>query len=127
MLEKQVRRGLLAIRDVEEGEAVFGDRERTSAYFVDATQMANFVGENGLAVRLTRKKISEMRPQLKADERVNLLRSGGDWIGVSFANKADAAFAVELTSVAADVYRPTDRPPKSAPTGADLARRQRFH
>jgi hypothetical protein len=45
-LEKHVRRCLLAVPDLHEGEAVFGDRDRSTAYFVDATQMANFVGEN---------------------------------------------------------------------------------
>ena len=126
-LEKRVRRALLSIPDVHEGDAVFGDRDRTSAYFVDATQIANFVGENTLAIRLTRKKISEMRAELRADPRVEIRRSGGDWVGVRFESAADAARAVELASVAADMHRPEGRPASPPPSGADLARRQRFH
>ena len=126
-LERRVRRGLLAIADVHEGEAIFGDRERTTAFFVDARQVANLVGENTLAIRLTRRKISELRPQLKPDPRVDLPRSGGDWIGVRFGSQADADFAVSLVEVVAGVERPSDRPARLPPTGADLARRQRFH
>ncbi len=126
-LERKLRRLLLSIPDVHEGDQVFGDRDRSTAYFVDAKQMANFVGENGLAIRLSRKKISEMRVALKADERVDLLRGGGDWIGVRFENDADVRFAEELCRVAAAVYRPDDRPARMPPTGADLERRQRFH
>jgi len=127
-LEKQVRRLLLAVADIHEGEAVFGDRDRSTAFFVDAKQMANFRGENGLAIRLSRKKVSELRAALKSDERVDLLRSGSDWIGVHFATRADADFAVELAAIAAEQYRPTDgRPPRLPPVGADLARRQLFH
>ena len=126
-LEKRVRKGLLAIDDVHEGEAIFGDRDRTTAYFVDAKQMANFVDENSLAIRLSRKKISELRAELKADENVDLPRSGGDWMGVSFSTRADADRAIELASIAAAVYRPDGRPARLPPTGADLTRRQRFH
>ena len=106
---------------------MFGDCDRNTAYFVDATQMANFVGENALALRLTRKKISEMRAALKADPRVEFRRSGGDWIGLHFASRQDADFAVQLAGVAAELHRPTGRPAQPPPTGADLARRERFH
>ena len=126
-LEQHVRNALLAIDDVDEGEAVFGDRTRSTAYFVDAKQMANFVGENTLSVRLSRKKISERRASFKNDSRVEIRRPGGDWISVGFATRADADFAVELARIAADVYRPHDRPARLPPTGTDLARRQRFH
>lgn len=126
-LERRLRKLLLAIPDVHEGEQVFGDRDRSTASFVDATQMANFVGQNSLAIRLSRRKISGMRGELKADERVDLRRSGGDWIGVRFDNDKDVQFAAELCSAAAAVYRPVGRPARLPPTGADLKRRQRFH
>ena len=126
-LERRVRKLLLSIPDVHEGEQVFGDPDRTTAYFVDGKQMANFVGDNSLAIRLSRKRISEMRAQLIPDERVDLLRSGGDWIGVRFSAAADLELVRELVEVAAGVYRPTDRPARLPPTGAELARRQRFH
>lgn len=126
-LERRVRKALLAVPDVQEGEAVFGDGDRSTAFFVDAKQMANFVGENSLALRLSRKKISELRASLKADPRVDLLRSGGDWIGIHFESVADVAFIEELAAIAAAVYRPSGRPARLPPAGADLKRRQRFH
>lgn len=126
-LERRVRKLLLSIPDVHEGEQVFGDRDRSTAYFVDAKQMANLVGENSLAVRLSRKTISEMRATLKADERVDLLRSGGDWIGVRFSRDSDLDLVKELCEAAAAACRPADRPARLPPTGSDLARRQRFH
>ncbi len=127
-LERLVRRSIFTVRDVAEGEALFGDKDRTSAFFVNGRQMANFVGTNTLAVRLGRKRISEMRSELRADDRVDLLRQGGDWIGMRFASRDDVARVVELVSLVAADCRPihgaTVRPP---PVGVDLARRQRFH
>ena len=65
---------------------------------------------------------------LKADERVDLLRSGGDWIGVLVKKPADTALALELAELAAAAHRPADGSPcKPPPIGADLARRKRFH
>ncbi|HYD10092.1 MAG TPA: luciferase family protein [Acidimicrobiales bacterium] len=126
-LEKRVRRELLGIADVPERDAVFGDGERTTAFFVDATQIANLVRENVLALRVTRKVIAAHRAALRADERVELGRSGGDWIGVAFPTGRDVGRVVELATLAADAHRPEDRPARLPPTGADLARRQRFH
>ena len=95
--------------DVVEGDAVFGDRDRTSAYFVHAKQMANFVGMNSIAIRLGRKRISVLRQELKADDRIDLLRGGGDWIGVRFGKKDDVVRIVELMSLAAADCRPLPR------------------
>lgn len=127
-LEKRLRRRLLVLPDVLEGEAVFGDGERSTAFFVDAKEMAYLNGENGIAIRLSRQKISEMRAELNADERVDPVTSGRDWMEVRFRAAADLDFVVDLVAMAADLYRPSDgRPPRLPPTGADLARRQRFH
>jgi predicted signal transduction protein with EAL and GGDEF domain len=126
-LEKRVRRRLLDIADVQEGDAVFGDRTRTTAFFVDGTQMANFVGENTLGIRLMRSTISRLRVTLKADDRVTIPRPGGDWIAVVFPTSADIDFVVELAAVAADAHRPAGGPIRPPPSGPDLARRQGFH
>ena len=97
------------------------------AYWVDAKQMANPVGDDDLALRLTRKVISQHRARLKADGRVEI-RGSSDWIGVHVTRPDDVALAVELAELAAAVYRPTDgRPCRPPPGGADLARRRRFH
>ena len=124
---KRTWKALAAVEDFELGENIFGD-EDDPAYWVNATQVANLVGEDGLALRLTRKVISAHRPRLKADERVDLLRSGGDWIGLTITKPADTALALELAELAAAAHRPADGSPcKPPPMGADLARRKRFH
>ena len=111
---------------VELGENVFGS-DGDPAWWVNAKQMANPVGEDELAVRLTRKVISRERARLKADERVEI-RGSSDWIGVLVRKPADVALAVELAAMAAEQYRPAAGvPSKPPPTGADLERRRRFH
>ena len=105
---------------------MFGE-ESSPAYWVNAKQLANPMGDDELAIRLTRKVISQHRARLKADERVEL-RGSSDWIGLLVTKPGDAAFVVELCELAAAVYRPTDGSPcKPPPEGADLARRRRFH
>ena len=114
------------IDDVELGADVFGGDD-DPAYWVDAHQMANLVGDSTIALRLTRKVISAHRARLKADERVEL-RGSSDWIGVTVAKAADVDLVVELGELAAATYRPTDgRPCRPPPTGPDLERRRRFH
>ena len=120
-------KALAAVDDFELGEDIFGD-DGDPAYWVDATQVANLVGDDGLALRLTRKIISAHRPRLQADDRVDLLRRGGDWIGVSVTTSGDTALVLELAELAAAAHRPADRSPcRPPPVGADLARRKRFH
>jgi hypothetical protein len=105
---------------------VFG-ADGDPAYWVNAKQLANPVGDDELAMRLTRKVVSQHRARLKADDRVEL-RGSSDWIGVLVTKPADVAFVVELAELAAAQYRPTDGTPcKPPPEGADLARRRRFH
>jgi hypothetical protein len=94
---------------------------------VNGTQVAN-LDDDALGLRLTRKVISAHRPRLKADARVDLRRSGSDWIIVRLSGPDAVDLAVELAELAAGAHRPppgvTSTPP---PTGADLARRRRFH
>lgn len=120
-------KALAAIDDFELGSNIFGGDD-DPAYWVNATQVANPDEEHGLALRLTRKVISAHRARLKADERVDLLRSGGDWIGLTISKPADTDLALELAELAAAAHRPADGSPcKPPPIGADLARRKRFH
>jgi len=120
-----VWRALRRIDGFAEGSSIFSDDDDDLAYFVNGTQVANLVGDR-LGLRLTRKVISAHRPRLKAHPHVDLLRSGGDWIAVSV--EADVPFVLELAELAAAAHRPpagvTAKPP---PTGADLARRRKFH
>jgi hypothetical protein len=120
-------KALAAVEDFELGSDIFGGDD-DPAYWVNATQVANLVEDTGLALRLTRKVISAHRPRLKADERVQLFRSGSDWIGLSVTKPADTELALELAELTAAAHRPADGSPcKPPPTGADLARRKRFH
>lgn len=124
---KRTWKALGAVDDFVLGEDIFG-ADGDPAYWVNATQVANLVEDHGLALRLTRKVISANRARLKADDRVDLLRSGGDWIGLTIKKPADTELALELAELAAAAHRPSDGSPcKPPPTGADLARRKRFH
>ena len=66
------------------------------------------------------------RAELTADDRVTLRRTASDWLTVRVASDADRKYALALVAVAVEVNRPT-APPGPPPTGADLARRRRFH
>jgi hypothetical protein len=118
---------LAAVEGFVEGSSIFSEDDADRAYFVNGTQVAN-MDENALGLRLTRKVISAHRPRLKADPRVDLRKSGSDWIIVAIASDDDVELAVELAELAAAAHRPppgvTAKPP---PTGAELARRRRFH
>src|SRR3954447_22356730 len=98
-LEKQARRAILEVQDVMEGEAVFGDPERSTDYFVNGTQVASLVGTHTMELRLGRRLISSMRAELKQDTRVDLRRSGGDWIRFTFSSKPDITLLAELLAV----------------------------
>jgi hypothetical protein len=109
------------------GVSVFGDDDEP-AYFVHATQVAEVVDDRTVGLRLTRQVISAHRPRLKADPRVELKRSGSDWLHVRVDARDGVELLLELAAFAAEAYRPAPgvalKPP---PTGADLARRRRFH
>jgi hypothetical protein len=113
-LLKKVRAALLAVDGVMEGSSIFGNSDEDRAFFVNGKQIANAFGEDHFELRLTRKVVSAHRTRLKADERV-ILR-GGDWISLRITTPKDAAHAPPEGAVA-----------KLPPTGAELARRRRFH
>ena len=123
---KRLWKRLAEVEGFMEGASIFGVDDRDRAYFVDGTQVAH-ERDGALSLRLTRKVISAHRADLKADDRVEL-KSGSDWINVHAAGPADDDFVLDLAQLAADAHRPqqpvTLKPP---PTGADLARRRRFH
>ncbi|MEY2452600.1 MAG: hypothetical protein QOD92_2174 [Acidimicrobiaceae bacterium] len=116
---------LAEIAGVTISESMFGHGD---AYWVNGKEVAHFEGPAAIEVRLTRSVISERRAMLKADERVDLRRSGADWITVRFATPEDAAFVSELVATAVDAHKPAaGTPAKPPPTGPDLERRRRFH
>lgn len=98
------------------------------AFWVDGKEIAHFDREDAIDLRLTRAVISAHRARLKADARVTLRRSGGDWVEVRFAKEEDLPFVVELAGLAAAAHRPDPgRPSKPPPAGPELERRRRFH
>ena len=123
-MSSRLRDALAAIDGVVESESTFQDG---LGYWVNGKEIAHFEG-SGIDIRLTREGIRRRRQQLKADPRVVLRRSGADWLEVVFTSPDDDEFVIELVEAAATAHRAAHgtlgAPP---PTGADLARRRRFH
>ena len=120
-LRARIRRALLELEGVEESPSQFGDRP---AFWVGGKEIAHFDADDALDLRLTRAVIRERRASLKADARVTLRKSGGDWVDVRFAGPADVAFVVELAELAVAAHAGPAKPP---PVGPELERRRRFH
>jgi hypothetical protein len=108
-----------------EGESVFSEG---LAYWVNGKQVAHFIDDERMELRLTKPVIREMRAPLKADERVELRASASDWIVVRVREEPDMGFIVGLARRVAEAHLPADgSAPKAPPVGADLERRRRFH
>jgi 2,4-dienoyl-CoA reductase-like NADH-dependent reductase (Old Yellow Enzyme family) len=88
--------------------------------------VAHFDSERSLDVRLTRQVIRARRSELKADERITLRASGSDWLEVRLDTESDVELALSLVEQAVAANLP-DAEPGPPPTGAELARRRRFH
>jgi len=124
-LASGIRRSLLELDGVVESEGAFGDGQ---AFWVNGKQIASFHGSDAIELRITRQVFREHRDRLKADRRVRRHGASSDWIDVSFGSAEDAQFVVELAEMAAAAHRaPVGVTAKPPPTGADLARRRRFH
>lgn len=109
-----------------EAEGSFG--KDYLACWLNGKEVAHFEGEHAIDLRLTRKVISQKRSALRADPRVVLRRSSADWITVRFDSRKDIEFVMELAKEVVEAHRPpTGASLKPPPTGADLARRRRFH
>ena len=118
---------LCRIDGADEGSSVFSDDDAAPALWVDGTQVAHFRAADVLEVRLTKPRIRAERARLSADPRVVLRKNASDWLQVRFTRAADIAFLRELVEAAVEAHRPRDRMPRPPPTGAELARRKRFH
>jgi hypothetical protein len=120
-----IRAGLLALPEVVESPGIF---DEGMAFWVNGKQAANFLGDDMIAIRLTRPLIREMRERLRADPRVAALRASSDWIQVGLSSNEDVAFVLELAEMAFALYRPPPGvPARPPPLGAELERRRRFH
>lgn len=125
-LEQRLRASFRTVEGAVESDSMFD--ESAQAFWVNGTEMAHFENDRVVELRLTRKVISANRPRLEEDERVDLRRSGSDWITVSYASAKDFDFVVELFRLAVEAHLPAPgtalRPP---PTGKELERRRKFH
>jgi hypothetical protein len=121
---RKVRTALLRIDGIVESPGIFGDGD---AFWVNGKQMANFIGDECIELRMGRKQISANRARLKDDPRV-ALRKTSDWLGIRFERTSDVAFVAELAEITAAAYRPPPgTPPKPPPSGPQLERMRRFH
>ena len=96
------------------------------ALWVGTREVAHFHAGHTLEVRLTRAVIRQRRDELRADDRITLRTSASDWIEVDVATDEGLALAADLVRAAVAANLPTAAP-GLPPTGADLARRRRFH
>ncbi|MGE5828074.1 MAG: luciferase family protein [Micromonosporaceae bacterium] len=121
-----LRDALARIDGVVESESAF---KPTLAFWINGKEIAHFEGESAVDIRLTRALIRDRRAQLRTDPRVRLRpSSSADWLTVEIREPADEAFVIELVRAAADAHRePAGTIAAPPPTGADLARRRRFH
>ena len=108
-----------------EGASVFSSGR---AYWVNGKQVAHFIDDDSIELRLTKPVIRELRAALKADERVDLRGSTSDWVMVRVGSAQDVTFVVKMAERVAEAHRPVGgATQKLPPTGADLERRRRFH
>ncbi len=124
-LAQRLRKAILGIDGVMAGESVFDPGQE--AFFVDSRQMAGIFGDL-VYIRLTWPVVRENRDRLRSDPRVEIPRSGTDWVSVKLRTAKDLTFVLELAEIAAAQHRPASgRPLRPPPTGADLERRRRWH
>lgn len=124
-LAARLRKPLLKIDGIIESAGIFRDDD---AFWVNGKEIAYFAGEDAIDIRLTRKLIATERDRLKEDARVKRRAKSSDWIVVRFSSEEDVRFALRLAELAAAAHRPpTGVPSRPPPSGADLARRRRFH
>jgi hypothetical protein len=96
------------------------------ALWVGTREVAHFADERTLEVRLTKAVIRQRREALRRDERVVLRRGTSDWLEVDIGSPEALVTATGLVRAAVAANRAT-APEGLPPTGADLARRRRFH
>ena len=122
-------KGFLELCAIEIPGAQIGDGVFTEgqAIWCGTREVAHFHdGTRELEVRLTKAGVREHRAELKADPRVTLRKSASDWVAFEVAKRADEKDALELVRLAVQFNAPT-APAGLPPSGADLARRRRFH
>jgi hypothetical protein len=124
-LRKRLAARLGRIAGVVESPSMFGS---ANAWWCNGTEIAHFDAADVIDLRLTRSVIRELRPLLRADPRVEVRKSGSEWIEIRVTSDEDVAFVAELAERAAAGHRAPEREtPRPPPVGSDLDRRRRFH
>jgi hypothetical protein len=111
------------IEGVAIGESAFSDGQ---ALWLGTREIAHFDAEGVLDVRLTHAVIRDRRAELDADDRISLRGARSDWLEFTLATAIDEDDAFTLVADAVAANLPSAKP-GLPPTGADLARRRRFH
>jgi hypothetical protein len=111
-----------ALPGAQLGEGAFAPGQ---AVWVGKREVAHVDRDGALEIRLTRSAIRAQRDELRAEARVTL-NANSDWLAMRVASDADVDDAITLIAeaIAANVSTARPGPP---PTGAELARRRRFH
>ena len=124
-LRRELEERLATWDGLLEGQSMFG---HATAYWVNGREVAHFEDDDVLEIRLTHDAIRQRRAALRSDDRVELRRSGADWLAVRFAQPGDLDFVEGLLAVAQEANQPLPGTvPKLPPTGVELERRRRFH
>lgn len=126
-LERSIRKAFRDVDGVVESPSALGTDDDI-AYWVNGKEIAHWDRDGSVDIRLTRTGISTRRAELKGDDRVNLRRSGSDWVQIACSSKRDVPLVLDLFEAAVEAHRaPPGQTPKPPPTGAALERRRRFH
>ncbi|MEY2425471.1 MAG: hypothetical protein QOI61_1043 [Actinomycetota bacterium] len=112
-----------ALPGAELGEALFSDGV---ALWAGQREIAHAHGEGTVEIRLTKDGIRARRVELRADGRVKLRKNASDWLEFDIVDERDETDAFELVRTAITLNALTAKPGPPS-TGADLARRRRFH
>ena len=124
-MKARIRRAILQIDGVVESPGVFFGED---AFWVNGTQIAHFMPDEMVQIRLTKREIRANREMLRADPRIELRRNASDWLTVGVSRASDVRLVVSLAEIAAAAHRaPPGTTPKPPPVGAELERRRRFH
>jgi sugar phosphate isomerase/epimerase len=116
---------LRGVDGLVESPSIFGPED---AFWCNGKEIAHFHGADVVELRLTKAVIRELRPLLRADDRVTLRKGTSDWIEVRVVATSDIDFLVDLAERAAAVHRASaEETAKPPPTGSELERRRRFH
>ena len=86
-----------------------------AAWWINGKEIAHPHGDGVIEVRLTKAVISDLRALLKADDRVELRRSGADWVTARYASAGDVAFVAALVEAAVKNSAPTSATVRERP------------